>query len=339
MIAERLIYPPPADATRMLADANGYARAMLNILEDAASESERLADSQRAMMNILEDVGADAGRLGDTQRAVLNILDDVDLERNNTERANVSLREQVIERERTAASLRQANVEAATANRELEAFSYSVAHDLRAPLRSIDGFSQALIEDYDDKLDEGGRTYLRFVRESALHMARLINDLLGLAHIGRAELIAVPADLAAIFRAAAEQLRRAQPDRLIELVAPATVAAFGDPRLLAVVIENLLANAWKFTGKTPSPRIELGQITQDVSVVYFVRDNGVGFDMAYSEKLFAVFQRLHTVGEFEGTGIGLATVQRVILRHGGRIWAEGEVGRGATFYFTLKEAP
>jgi light-regulated signal transduction histidine kinase (bacteriophytochrome) len=245
----------------------------------------------------------------------------------------------VAEREEAVNALRVANTEVQTANQELEAFSYSVAHDLRAPLRSIDGFSQALIEDYDDKLDDGGRLYLKYVREAAMHMARLINDLLGLARIGRAELVKSPADLAVIFRATAEMLRREQPDRQVELIVPSTAPVFGDPRLLAVVIENLLGNAWKFTAKADLPRIELGQTVEAGRTVNFVRDNGVGFDMAYSEKLFAVFQRLHTVGEFDGLGIGLATVQRIILRHGGRIWAHGEVGRGATFYFTLQDAP
>jgi len=310
-----------AEADR-LADTQ---RAVLNILDDAAAEADRLADTQRAVLNILDDAAAEADRLADTQRAVLNILDDVGLEKANAERAVVALQ--------------HANAEVETANRELEAFSYSVAHDLRAPLRSIDGFSQALIEDYDDKLDEGGRTYLRFVREGALHMAGLINDLLGLARISRAELKATPIDLAAIAQATIKLLRRAQPERTVELIAPATMPAFGDRRLLAVVLENLIGNAWKFTGKTERPRIELGQMSQDGRTVNFVRDNGAGFDMAYSDKLFAVFQRLHSVGEFEGLGIGLATVQRVILRHGGQIWAEGEVDLGATFYFTLSEAP
>jgi light-regulated signal transduction histidine kinase (bacteriophytochrome) len=335
MIAERRA---AVQDPRALAEAQGYARAMLNILEDSTAETERLGQSQRAMLNILQDVGAEAERLANSQRAILNILDDVDIERRKVAQANVSLLQQVAERELAVDALRVAHTEAQTANQELEAFSYSVAHDLRAPLRSIEGFSQALIEDYDDKLDDGGRLYLKYVREAALHMARLINDLLGLARIGRTELVKSPTDLAVIFRATAEMLRRGQPDRQVELIAPAAMPVFGDPRLLAVVMENLLGNAWKFTAKSDHAWIELGQRVQDGRGVYFVRDNGVGFDMAYSPKLFAVFQRLHTVGEFEGLGIGLATVQRVILRHGGGIWAEGEVGRGATFYFTLQEA-
>ena len=169
-------------------------------------------------------------------------------------------------------------------------------------------------------------------------MARLIDDLLSLARIGRAELVAELIDLAAISRTAVERLQQEQADRKVELIIPEKVSALGDPKLLAIALENLIGNAWKFTGKCESPRIEVGHTAQDGQDVYFVRDNGAGFDMAYSGKLFAVFQRLHTVGEFDGLGIGLATVQRVVARHGGKIWAEGQVGQGATFFFTLKEA-
>jgi light-regulated signal transduction histidine kinase (bacteriophytochrome) len=358
MIAERQ-QEAAAWMNPALADAQGYGRAMLNILEDSAAETSRvgdsqravlnmlddmqleasrLADTQRAVLNILEDAGVETIRLADTQRAVLNILDDVAVEKALAERANIDLRHEVVERELAVEALRQANAEVQTANRELEAFSYSVAHDLRAPLRSIDGFSQALVEDYDDKLDANGRNYLSLVRAAAIHMARLIDDLLSLARIGRAELVAEEIDLAAIARKAVERLRLEQADRRIDLVIPAKLPACGDPKLLAIAIENLVGNAWKFTGKCASPRIEVGHTSQDGRDVYFVRDNGAGFDMAYSEKLFAVFQRLHTVGEFDGLGIGLATVQRVISRHGGKIWAEGHVDQGATFYFTLRES-
>jgi signal transduction histidine kinase len=313
-------------------------RAVLNMLDDMQLEAFRLADTQRAVLNILEDAGVETIRLADTQRAVLNILDDVAVEKALAEKANIDLRHEVVERELAVEALRQANAEVQIANRELEAFSYSVAHDLRAPLRSIDGFSQALVEDYDDKLDATGRNYLSLVRGAAIHMARLIDDLLSLARIGRAELVSEEVDLAAVSRKAVERLRLEQADRSIELVIPAELPARGDPKLLAIAIENLVGNAWKFTGKCASPRIEVGHTLQAERDVYFVRDNGAGFDMAYSEKLFAVFQRLHTVGEFDGLGIGLATVQRVISRHGGKIWAEGHVDQGATFYFTLRES-
>lgn len=223
------------------------------------------------------------------------------------------------------------------ANRELESFSYSVAHDLRAPLRSIDGFSQALLEDYNDTLDDQGRKYLHFIRESAQHMAELIDDLLTLSRVTRSELQHEPVDLSALARAAMTRLQRAQPERKVTVVIQEGLTGEGDPRLLAVVFDNLFGNAWKFTSKRDGEHIEFGAISNDGHLAYFVRDNGAGFDMAFASKLFGIFQRLHTAAEFEGTGVGLATVQRIVHRHGGRVWAEGKVNSGATFYFTLDD--
>jgi PAS domain S-box-containing protein len=223
------------------------------------------------------------------------------------------------------------------ANRELESFSYSVAHDLRAPLRSIDGFSQALLEDYADKLDEEGKKCLRFVRESAQHMGQLIDALLTLSRVTRSELHREKVDLSALVRAAVARLRRSQPDRPVNVVILDGLEDSGDPRLLTVVFDNLLGNAWKFTGKRDGARVEFGVSSTDGHPVYFLRDNGAGFDMAFATKLFGVFQRLHSATEFEGTGVGLATVRRIVSRHGGRVWAEGEVDRGATFHFTLND--
>jgi light-regulated signal transduction histidine kinase (bacteriophytochrome) len=231
--------------------------------------------------------------------------------------------------------LSQATAEAAI--RELEAFSYSVAHDLRAPLRGIDGFSHALLEDYADKIDEEGRRHLNFVRESAQHMGRLIDDLLGLSRVARAELVRLPVDLSVVARNVAAQFCKAEPARQVEIVIEDGIGADGDAPLLRIALENLLGNAWKFTGKRASARIEVGTMSLDGDAVYFVRDNGAGFDLTYQDKLFRVFQRLHSTHEFEGTGIGLATVKRIVSRHGGRVWATGEVDCGATFYFTLGE--
>lgn len=231
--------------------------------------------------------------------------------------------------------LEEAKSQTEAANRELEAFSYSVAHDLRAPLRSIDGFSQALLEDCADKLDEAGKQHLRYVRESAQEMAELIDGLLTLSRVTRSELRREPVDLAEVARSVATQLRRTAPERVVRTIVPAELVVEGDPRLLRLVLENLLGNAWKFTRKRASAQIELGTTAWNGGPAYFVRDNGAGFDMTYAAKLFGVFQRLHGVNEFEGSGIGLATVRRIIDRHGGRVWAEGEVDRGATFYFTL----
>ncbi len=229
----------------------------------------------------------------------------------------------------------QAALEAA--NKELEAFSYSVAHDLRAPLRSVDGFSQALLDGYSDKVDETGKKYLHFVREAAQRMDQLIKDLLNLSRVTRSDLIKAPVDLSALARDVLASLQRSEPGRKAEIAVSEGVVAHGDARLLRIVLENLLDNAWKFTSKIPLARIEFGTDGANGTPAYFVRDNGAGFDQTYSDKLFGVFQRLHPATEFDGTGIGLATVHRIIRRHGGRIWGEGEVGRGAAFHFTLEE--
>jgi len=243
----------------------------------------------------------------------------------NIHRLNVELERKVIER----------TAELEAANRELEAFSYSVSHDLRAPLRSIDGFSQALLEDYADQMDDQGRSDLQRVRAATQRMAQLIDDLLNLSRITRSEMRRQTVDLSALARSTAAQLQGAQPERQVEFHIADGVVAHGDERLLQIVLENLLGNAWKFTGKQPHATIEFNVMTHDGKPAYFVRDDGAGFDMAYAGKLFGAFQRLHGATEFEGTGIGLATVQRIVRRHGGRIWAESQVGRGATFYFTL----
>jgi light-regulated signal transduction histidine kinase (bacteriophytochrome) len=231
--------------------------------------------------------------------------------------------------------LRRAKAATEAANRELEAFSYSVAHDLRAPLRSIDGFSHALLEEYADKLDDEGKQHLRYVREAAQDMADLIDGLLSLSRVARSELRREPVDLADIARALFAQLKRAEPGRNVQTMVAQGLVAEGDPRLLKVVLENLLGNAWKFTRKRTDAKIEVGATHSEGQQIYFVRDNGAGFDMAYGAKLFGVFQRLHGAAEFEGSGIGLATVQRIVHRHGGRVWAEGKVDHGATFCFTL----
>jgi light-regulated signal transduction histidine kinase (bacteriophytochrome) len=312
--------------------------AMLNILEDAEVEKSTLETTQKAIMNILDDAAEEKTHLADMQRAVLNILDDFDVERQKVERANTELRDEVAVRARAEKALRHAHLATEAANSELEAFSYSVAHDLRAPLRTIDGFSLALIDDCAESLPPEGKLWLGYVRESAQQMARLIDDLLSLSRVGRAEMHRAPIDLAVIAREAFTRLRREDPGRAVELVVPARLPAEADSRLMEIVFDNLLGNAWKFTRNRATAHIEVGQIPRSGQHVYFVRDDGAGFDMAYAGKLFAVFQRLHTVREFPGTGIGLANVERIIRRHGGRIWGEGEVDRGATFFFTLEEA-
>ena len=222
-------------------------------------------------------------------------------------------------------------------NQELEAFAYSVSHDLRAPLRGIRGFSEVLLERYADRLDAEGRDYLRRACESSNRMSRLIDDLLKLSRVGRAELRWQPVNLTALAEAAVAELQRAEPKRRVEVVIGPSLRAEGDERLLGVVLDNLLGNAWKFSSHRPDAGIEFG-FTAEPEPAFFVRDNGVGFDMKHVGKLFGVFQRLHAADEFPGTGIGLVTVQRIINRHRGRVWAAGVVNQGAVFYFTLPEA-
>ncbi len=241
-------------------------------------------------------------------------------------------------REHLEVLVRQRTAHLDAINRELEAFTYAVSHDLRAPLRAVYGFCRALAEDYGEELDQRANDYLDRVCHAAERMGQLIEDLLNLSRISRGELRREDVDLTTLAREVAAELQEREPKRSVQFVIAEGLAARGDPRLLRVVLENLLGNAWKFTANRPQARIEFGAQEKQGQRVFFVRDNGVGFDMAYAEKLFVPFQRLHSPSKFEGSGIGLATVQRIIHRHGGRIWAEGEPERGATFYFTLEQA-
>jgi light-regulated signal transduction histidine kinase (bacteriophytochrome) len=220
-------------------------------------------------------------------------------------------------------------------NRELESFSYAVSHDLRAPLRRIDSFSRAVLESQNDRLDSTGQRFLERVREASQQMAELIDDVLYLAKVSRAELRDHEVDLSALVDLILQRLQEGDPERKVELRIRPGVVVTGDGQLLKIALENLLQNAWKFTARQPEARIEFGLTNLAGEPTYFVRDNGAGFDMTYASRLFGPFQRLHSQKEFPGSGIGLATVQRIIHRHGGRIWAEGLVGQGATFQFTL----
>jgi PAS domain S-box-containing protein len=230
-------------------------------------------------------------------------------------------------------------VELEAANKELEAFSYSVSHDLRAPLRSIDGFSQALLEDCGENLTEQGKGYLHRIRAATQRMGALIDDLLNLSKVTRAEIRHERLNISNLARSIAADYCKRQPDRAVDFQIEDGLEVFGDARLLRIVLENLLANAWKFTSRRAHTAIEFGLVEANGSDAYFVRDNGAGFDAAYADRLFGAFQRLHAAAEFPGTGIGLATVQRIIHRHGGKVWADGAVDRGATFYFTLTGEP
>jgi len=226
-----------------------------------------------------------------------------------------------------------AELEAAT--RELEAFSYSVSHDLRAPLRALDGFSQALMEDYSAVLDEEGKDHLKRIRAASQRMGTLIDDLLNLSRYTRVEMRSETVDLSGVAHEVVDELKAASPERRVEVHIAEGLKAEADPSLMRIVLVNLIGNAWKFSAKCASPTIEFGSTEEDDRTVYFVRDNGAGFDLAYAQKLFGAFQRMHSMSEFPGTGIGLATVKRIINRHGGKVWAQSAAGAGATFYFTL----
>ena len=242
----------------------------------------------------------------------------------------------VTDEKRAARELQQHTAELSAANRELEAFSYSVSHDLRAPLRSVDGFSQALLEDYGGSLGTDGQEHLHRIRAAAQHMGRLIDDLLKLARVTRADLHFETIDLSAMAEATLARFTEAHPGRTVEWHVQPELRATGDARLLQIAVTNLLENAWKFTGKRDQGHIEFGvRNGAGRPREYFVKDNGAGFDATYASKLFSAFQRLHHPGDFPGTGIGLATVQRIVTRHGGTIRAEAAPGEGATFLFTL----
>lgn len=256
--------------------------------------------------------------------------------------SNAELIREVAERKRAENDIRSLNsqlvqrsAQLEASNKELEAFSYSVSHDLRAPLRGIDGFSQAVLEDFDDKLDDSGRSYLQRVRAASQRMSQLIDAMLNLARLTRADIHTQSFDMSEIVAEILDDLQKMEPERVMTCVVANDLHATADPKLLRAVLENLLGNAWKFTRQQEAPCIEFGHGQYKGQAAFFVKDNGAGFDMTYSHKLFGTFQRLHAYTEYPGVGVGLATVHRIIQRHGGQIWAEGAVDEGATFHFTL----
>ncbi len=259
------------------------------------------------------------------------------LESRNAELQGAMERSSQAEEEITALNrhLERQLTQLAEMNRELEAFSYTVSHDLRAPLSRIGGFSRALLDFHADQLDPTGRLYLERIDHSAARMCELVEDLLNFSRLARSDLSEEEVDLSALAAAIDAELRSREPDRQVQFLNPPGLSAWGDPALLRAALLNLLENAWKYTRKHATACIEFGIIQTSGGSVYFVRDDGAGFEMADAERLFRPFERLHKDSEFAGTGIGLATVERVIRRHGGRVWAEGEIERGATFYFAL----
>jgi light-regulated signal transduction histidine kinase (bacteriophytochrome) len=249
----------------------------------------------------------------------------------------------ITERKKAQDSIRQLNetlelrnTELTTINKELESFSYSVSHDLRAPLRAIDGFSLALLEDHGDKLPAEGKDQLERIRAATGRMGHLIDDMLRLARIARSEVVRDDVDISHLAQEIVAQFRSSEPSRRVAVDIAPNLKVSGDRHLLRAMLENLLGNAWKFTSKRSDARIEVGVTGCGSDLAYFVRDNGAGFDVQYADKLFGVFQRLHSDREYPGTGVGLAAAQRVVSKHGGRIWAEAAVGQGATFYFVLQ---
>jgi PAS domain S-box-containing protein len=288
-----------------------------DISDRTKAESQRksaLEDIRILNEQLEQKVTARTRELEDSQLALLNLVEDLNASAKNIAQVNQALE---------------------ATNKELEAFSYSVSHDLRAPLRGMDGFSQALLEDYSDKLDATGKNYLERIRAGTQHMGLLIDDMLKLSRINRSEFKHESIDLSKMVQAIILSLRQNNPAREVIVNIQKDIIIDGDRHLMEIALTNLMDNTWKFTGKTKNARIKFGTKLIDGKPVMFIRDNGVGFDMTYVDKLFGAFQRLHTTEEFPGTGIGLATVQRVIHRHGGRICAEGEVGKGTVFYFTL----
>lgn len=297
-----------------------FISAPLLMLAQTANTINRFKDYSLRARTDRED------ELGQLVQAFNGMLDTIELQNRALLHANEHLEDEV--QSRTS--------ELRATNRELEAFTYSVSHDLRSPLRSVDGFSAALLEDCGDKLDATGRDYIARIRAASQRMGNLIDSLLHLSRVSRQDMKFATVDLVELADEIVEGLRSSHPHLHVEYIAPDTMVAHGDRDLLRIVLENLLGNAWKYSAKTEHPRVELSSYDRGADKVYCVRDNGAGFDMKYVDKLFGPFQRLHRDQEFEGLGIGLATVARIIHRHGGEIWAEAQVDKGASFYFTLQ---
>ena len=315
-------------AVELAVNAEDHARATLNILEDFSEDNARMEETQRAIFNLLEDFSEGKGRLEETQSAMLNLLEDFDGERSKAEGVSRELQEAV-------ELLRVAKEATEASNRELEAFTYSVSHDLRAPLRHISGFSKILSEEYGSTLAPEAQHHLQRIQEGTRRMGLLVDDLLNLGRVGRQGLRLQVTSLKSLVEEVISESLPDTAERHVEWKIGSLPFAECDPALMKQVFQNLLSNAVKFTRPRSQAVIEVGQRDQEGTPAVFVRDNGVGFNMKYADKLFGVFQRLHRPEDFEGTGVGLATVQRIIQKHGGRIWAEAELDKGATFYFTL----
>jgi light-regulated signal transduction histidine kinase (bacteriophytochrome) len=320
---------PAGTASGFPPDRTDHARATLDLLEDFVEERQQLKDTQLAVLNILEDATADRLRAEAAVKATLSILEELSAAQGEIGALNAELEVRVDQR----------TAELVVANHNLEAFAYSVAHDLRSALRALSGYSEALTEDYADRLDDTGRWYADRIQAATERMGKLIDDLLLLAQVSRTDMNTEPVDLSAEVTAIRTELHAREPGRAVRFAIHGGVRVTADRSLIRTVLQNLIENAWKFTAKRQDATIEFGTATTgDSRVCCYVRDNEAGFDPAFTGKLFEPFQRLHAVSEFPGTGIGLPSVQRIVERHGGRVWAEGAVDQGATFYFTLNPA-
>lgn len=306
-----MIYPDTSTELVGRIDPQDYAKALLNILDDANDETVQLRTTQRAMINILDDVDAETNERKKSEEQVRAL--------------NRDLEAHVVQR--TAALTEALN--------DLEGFGYSVSHDLRTPLRAIDGFSRQLLKRYADKLDDEGKRYLNVVRDNTKKMSQLIDDILAFSRMGRLDISMSEVNMDGLAREVFEELRPNFAGRELTMEIKPLPPVHGDQAMLRQVWVNLLSNAIKFTRPKAAAQVEVGGRTEGAEQIYYIKDNGAGFNMQYADKLFGVFQRLHGNEEFEGTGIGLAIVKRVITRHDGRVWAEGKVDEGATFYFTL----
>jgi PAS domain S-box-containing protein len=312
------------------ADSPDHARATRNLLE-GAERTQQLRETQLAVFNILEDATTDQLKAETAVKASVSILEDLSAAQAEIRALNAELETRVDQR----------TAELVAANKNLEAFAYSVAHDLRSPLRALSGYSEALTEDYADRLDDTGRWYADRIQTATERMGTLIDDLLMLAQVSHTDMNAEAVDLSAEVTAISAELQARDPGRTVRFAIADGVQVTADRSLIRNVLRNLVENAWKFTAKRQGATIEFGTTSTeagDAGVCCFIRDNGAGFDPAFTGQLFQPFQRLHAVTDFPGTGIGLASVQRIVERHGGRVWAEGAVGHGATFSFTLSPA-